>query len=183
LYGEESQLSDFAGGVDLTEIKVLLNQKDSENWEKDVLNFPKLRTYRTLKSQYGKESYVDNFLSKNRRSLIAQVRTGTSFLRIETGRYERQLAPNGQFEKLPVEKRTCRLCDQNEVEDEYHFLVKCKRYTSARVILRFNLEKIGGVFVENHELMVNLLSQRQFLAITADFIQYATDVRKTLESK
>ena len=183
LYGKESQLGDFLGGVNLPEVKLLLTQKDSENWKKDVENFPKLRTYRTLKSQFGKENYVDNFLSKNRRSLLAQIRTGTSFLRIETGRYERQIAANGQFEKLPVEKRICRLCDKNEIEDEFHFVMKCNQYTQARAILRHNLEKIGGVYEETTENLAHLLSEKRFLGITADFLQYALEIRKTLENK
>ena len=91
LYGAETELDHFLGGIDLTEARTLLSTKDQENWENEVKKFPKLRTYITLKDNFGKESYVDNFLSKNRRSLIAQLRTGTSFLRIETGRYERQM--------------------------------------------------------------------------------------------
>ena len=65
------------GGVDLSEIKNLLLKKDKDKWESEVVKYPKLRTYVTLKSEFGKEAYVDNFLSKNRRSLIAQMRTGT----------------------------------------------------------------------------------------------------------
>jgi hypothetical protein len=148
-----------------------------------VETFPKLRTYRTLKRQFGKESYVDNFLSKNRRSILAQMRTGTSFLRIETGRYERQVGANGRFEKLPAEKRLCRLCQANEIEDELHFLLKCKQYTQARVILRYNVEKLGGIYGENPENLAKLLSEKQFLGITADFLQFALEIRKTLESK
>ncbi len=167
----------------MEEIKLLLKTKSSEKWKIDVENFPKLRTYRTLKNQFGKENYVDNFLSKNRRSIIAQMRTGTSFLRIETGRYERQQGPNGKFEKLPIEKRTCRICKQSEIEDEFHFIIKCQSYTSARVILKFNFEKIGGVFEETPETMVKLLSEKQFLGITVDFLQNAIEIRKSSESK
>ena len=78
MYGAEIELDHFLGGIDLTEARTLLSTKDQENWENEVKKFPKLRTYITLKDNFGKESYLDNFLSKNRRSLIAQLRTGTS---------------------------------------------------------------------------------------------------------
>lgn len=58
------------GGIDLIEAKSLLATQDKENWNTEVKKFPKLRTYVTLKNSFGKECYVDNFLSKNRRSLI-----------------------------------------------------------------------------------------------------------------
>ena len=90
IYGQETQLDNFTGEIDLTEAKSLLSAKYEEDWNTEVKKIPKLRTYATLKTGFGKEDNVDNFLSKNRRSLIAQMRTGTSFVRIETGQYERE---------------------------------------------------------------------------------------------
>ena len=166
------------GGIDLTEAKTLLSTKYHELWDKEVKTFPKLRTYATIKTSFGKEHYVDNFLSKNRRSLIAQMRTGTSFLRVETGRYERQLNDDGRWEKLPIEKRTCRVCGKNEVEDELHFLLKCQAYTQPRTILRHQIEKNGGTYTENSDMLIHLLSQKSLLGITADYLQYAMELRK-----
>ena len=83
LYGKESQLGDFLGGVNLPEVKLLLIQKDSENWKKDVENFPKLRTYRTLKSQFGKENYVDNFLSKTEGHYLPKYEQGHLFCELK----------------------------------------------------------------------------------------------------
>ena len=176
LYGAEAQLDHFSGGIDLTEAKTLLSTKDQENWEKEVKRFPKLRTYITLKSKFGKEHYVENFLSKNRRSLIAQIRTGTSFLRIETGRYERQFK-DGKWESIPEENRTCLICGKKEIENELHFILKCPAYTQPRVILRHQVEKMGRVYTETPEMLKLLLSQKMFLGITADYLQYATDIQ------
>ena len=178
LYGEDVQTEHFMGGIDLAEAKTLLSTKDREHWDREVKNFPKLRTYATLKTSFGKEPYVDNFLSKNRRSLIAQIRTGTSFLRVETGRYERQLNDDGRWEKLPIEKRVCKICGKNEVEDELHFLLKCQAYTQPRAILRHQIEKKGGTYSETKEMLKHLLSDKIFLGITADFLQFAMELRK-----
>ena len=111
------------------------------------------------------------------------MRTGTSFLRIETGRYERQPSENGSWENLPVEKRICRVCKTEKVEDELHFLLKCPAYTQARIILRHNLEKQGIIYMENNEMLKKLLTEKNILGITADFLQYAIDIRKKSENK
>ena len=183
MYGENVNLNSFIGGVNLSEIKTLLDEKDSKDWKINVEKYPKLRSYRTFKTEFGKEPYVENFLSKNRRSTVAQIRTGTSFLRIETGRYERQVSENGNFEKLPVEKRICRICESGEVEDELHFMLKCNSYCQPRAILRFHLEKKGVVFDDSATFMGRLLSEKSLLSITADFIQYALEIRKATENK
>ena len=180
LYGEQAQFEQFMGGIDLTEAKSLLSTLDREHWDIEVKNKPKLRTYRTLKTCFEKEPYVDNFLSKNRRSLIAQLRTGTSFLRIETGRYERELK-EGRWEILPEEKRTCLICGKNEVENELHFLLKCQAYIQPRVILRHQIEKKGGAYTENQEMLSQLLSKKAYLGPTADYIQFALEIRNKKE--
>ena len=183
LYSDELTLNDVVGGLDLNEIKQKLYEIDQKKWKTDVEKFPKLRTYRLFKNEFGKENYTDHFLSKNRRSTIAQMRTGTSFLRIETGRYERQVGENGKLEKLPAEKRICKLCDSKTVEDELHFILKCEKYRQARSILRYNLEKKGVCFEESNALLCLLLSEKNLLGLTADYLEYALMIRKASESK
>ena len=100
LYGENKNFSNPLEKVYLNDIKKRLDEKDRTDWEKCVVNFPKLRTYRLFKTTFGREIYTEHFLSKNKRSILAQIRTGSSFLRVETGRYERQISPTtGKLEK------------------------------------------------------------------------------------
>jgi hypothetical protein len=49
---------------------------------------------------------------------------------IEKGRYA---SP-----KIPVENRLCTSCDLGEIEDEYHFMMKCKLYDDLREELLLN---------------------------------------------
>ena len=51
------------------------------------------------------------------------MRTGHHPLEIESGRYI----------KTPREQRLCKLC-MLDVEDEYHFVLKCDRYNGIRNI-------------------------------------------------
>ena len=39
---------------------------------------------------------------------------------------------NGHHFKMPLENRTCKLCDLNEIEDEPHFMIKCSYYSDFR---------------------------------------------------
>ena len=63
--------------------------------------------------------HVKNF--KYRRA-ISKLRLSNHPLRIETGRYYKEL----------VEERICLFCDLNHVETEKHFLLDCKLYKEER---------------------------------------------------
>jgi len=76
----------------------------------------KLRTYRKFKSSYQLESYLLNIPDLQVRKTLTRFRISNSSLRIETGR----------FEKIRSGERICQFCNSNEVDDEDHFLLKCK---------------------------------------------------------
>ena len=81
--------------------------------------------------------------SRRKRSLLAQFRMGILPIALETGR----------FKGLPIEERTCKLCEMKEKEDEMHVLCSCNLYHSIRnsmydsILQRhdnfFNLDKKG----------------------------------------
>ena len=53
---------------------------------------------------------------------MAQFRSGILPLKIETGRYT----------NIPWQFRICELCDMDDVEDEFHFMMCCTRYNNER---------------------------------------------------
>ena len=67
-------------------------------------------------------AHLNSNLLKFERSLISQLRLGILPLRIETGR----------FIGLEVQERLCEVCDNNQVEDEAHFLFDCETYNDLR---------------------------------------------------
>ena len=95
----------------------------------------KLRTYNTFKSSFNSEPYVYNIMPKSHRSAYAQFRCGTAPIKLETGRYE----------GLPVERRTCPLCN-NGVEDECHVLLVCPYYDAIRIQLFQQLSTVYDDF-------------------------------------
>lgn len=85
----------------------------STEWENSITNFPKLRTYKTFKSEYKCETYVELNLTRAERSILAQFRCGMLPLRIETWRIV------GEPEADCIYK----MCKSSYVENERHFLL------------------------------------------------------------
>ena len=53
---------------------------------------------------------------------MVKLRGGTNRLRIEKGRYRKE----------KVEERICLFCEEKEIEDEAHFMLTCRAYTTQR---------------------------------------------------
>ena len=92
-----------------------------ENWKRDVNNMPKLRTFKLLHS--NTQSYVRSVLSRQQRSAISRMRSGTYSLEIEKGRYR----------GTPANRSFCKACKSSSaVDDEKHFLIQCPQFLSKR---------------------------------------------------
>ena len=114
--------SGLALSVVLQTIEANLLLAYTESWKTSVIDMPKLRMYKTFKSEFKTEAYVKtNVLNKRQRSVIAKMRNGTYPLEIELGRYR----------GLSAENRTCKLC-KSEAETEEHFLLKCVKTDDIR---------------------------------------------------
>ncbi len=96
-----------------------------EEWKKEVVKKPKLRTYCLFKDNVDTEDYVSKINHRYERSLFSQFRHGILPLKIETGR----------FQKLSVEARCCEYCTDNAIEDEMHFICTCSLYNEIRIHL------------------------------------------------
>ena len=108
---------------------------------------PKLDSYRRWKAKLHYEPYLDMNDYSARRALT-ELRSGTSKLRVETGRWERigvaDRWPDPDNEggrALQRHERICRLCFTG-VEDERHFLLECPSYEQARSELLESLYRV-----------------------------------------
>jgi hypothetical protein len=70
----------------------------------------------------------------------ARFRVSSHNLSIETGRHE--------IPKIPLEERICDKCDNNEVEDELHSLLICRKNITARIKLFQNVSEQIPSFVD-----------------------------------
>ena len=65
---------------DINSTRNRLLDSHSTEWYTNLLKFPKLRTYRTFKTSFSTESYVELNLKRSERSVMAQFRCGILLL-------------------------------------------------------------------------------------------------------
>ena len=94
-----------------------------QNWFSVVDKSPVLTLYKHIKPDLEYEQYID-VLPSNLRFFITRFRISAHSLRIQTGRYARN--------RLDRNLRVCQLCQEQDVEDEFHFILKCTLFNSLR---------------------------------------------------
>jgi len=93
----------------------------------DINKYPKLRTYKLFKKDLRLESYLNYNLPKCLYRSIARFRLSSHNLHIELGRHKRPF--------VPADERICKRCDLNDIEDEFHCLMACRKWHDIRIDL------------------------------------------------
>ena len=93
------------------------------------MNRNKLRLYQKFKSSFSQEPYIDLVRNRNQRSWLTRMRVSAHSLHVETGRYANK----------PLNERICKYCPSNEIDDEYHFWLRCDTFNTKRTCLFGNL--------------------------------------------
>ena len=94
-----------------------------QEWHTVINSSPKLDYYAKFKENFCYEDYLDKSKNDTLRQSFSRLRLSSHSLEIETGRY------NG----VDRMNRLCKLCNQNLVETEYHFLLCCTQYRDIRI--------------------------------------------------
>lgn len=143
-----------------------LVQKHQISWRNSVLNMPKLRTYRNINETFCVQPYIKTNISRQDRSTIARLRCGVFPIELELGRYR----------GISVERRLCKMCSSNSIEDEKHLLIHCSKYD----VLRINF--VNKYEERNNCDFTNLSDDEKLkLILSADFkivAKYITDICK-----
>ena len=134
----------------------------------------KLGTYKLFKTSLKKENYLRLPLDKQSLFSFSRLRVSNHKLEIELGGYKNI---------LPIE-RYCRLCNLNQIEDEFHFIMSCSVYSQHREQLFQQIK----CFVPSFDTLP--LSEKFIFLIGADdpevlkpfikFVKKCSDVRKGL---
>ena len=109
--------------VFIIQFKQRLIDQYFQDWHNTIQETSKLYLYRTIKLSYGLDKYTCVLNIRKFRHLYCSFKIGSLDLHIQSGRYN----------NIPREQRLCKLCTL-EVEDEYHFLLKCPMYNELRNI-------------------------------------------------
>ena len=130
---------------------------------RDATKNPKLRTYIKFKENFKISSYLSQYMPRKLQKTMAQFRTSSHKLRIETGRYE----------GLSVLERTCEFCLNGEVDDEIHLLLKCKYHDLERMLFLKNVsiyKTIDSLSIENIFHLLMSSDDNDTIFQTANFI-------------
>ena len=87
---------------------------------KDILL---LLLYKYLKPVYSMENYLKCNYHRDLRQYLTKLRLSSHKFLVEMGRW---VITEDYHEKL------CTLCDENDIEDEYHILMKCNYFVNLR---------------------------------------------------
>ena len=90
-------------------------------WRSNMSLSSRGKTYQIYKEQISLERYF-NLLPDKLWKPILKFRTSNYYLPIETGRWN----------KIPLEDRICTLCNENDIADEFHYLLKCQFFNHPR---------------------------------------------------
>ena len=104
-------------------VQVFNREQDTfhEALSDDLKNSSKLKTLSILKTDFACESYLLSVTNVANRTALTKFRLSNHNLMIEKGRYE----------KLLLGDRSCPFCP-DQIEDEFHFLIKCPIYHELR---------------------------------------------------
>ena len=89
-----------------------------QNWFTDIENSSKLHCYRSFKTCFEYENYLNCVINDKQTIELTRLRCSSHHLLIEEGR----------FSSIPKENRICKLSNLNEIEDEFHFVLICPHY-------------------------------------------------------
>ena len=120
--------------------------------------------YKRFKSLFCYEEYIDKIENDALRKQFSCLRLTSHCLEIEFGRF------NG----VDRQNRLCKLCQQNVIESEYHFIICCPRYSEIR------RKYLGHISWPNVNKFINFMStkSKKTLINLAKFIKEAFKIRK-----
>ena len=117
-------------GITLNELKDMLRGiawgRVTEEWGRDLQGRPKPSIMKSM-CESGHRASCASVPNKVHRSILAKLRGGTAPFRIEAGRWR----------GLAREERICMhcTCSLGEVEDAYHWMMRCTAWAGSRTRL------------------------------------------------
>ena len=93
-----------------------------DEWHRDITKRSSLVLYRNLEDSFERSRYLDVMKITEFGNVLAKVRLSPHDLNIEQGRC-RNITRN---------ERKCLVCNLDEIQDEYHFILVCPLYHELR---------------------------------------------------
>ena len=103
-------------------IRTRIRDQFWQHWCSHINNTPMLEYYSMFKTSFGFEQYLECIINDKFRKSVSAFRISAHNLEIECGRYH----------NIPKNLRTCKLCNMQATESEFHFLLTCPAYRQLR---------------------------------------------------
>ena len=129
--------------------------------------------YSLFKHDYKISSYLDLIRNSANRKDLVKVRISNHKLMIKTGRYN-QTSRNDRF---------CPICNSGIIEDEFHFLFHCPKYSIPREKFYNHIQQNVVDFnqLSFTELMIKFMNSQNF-SVNSHFLKLCDDLRTNLLS-
>ena len=141
-----------------------------------IHSIKKLQFCSIFKQDYKISSYLGLTRNSIYRKDLMKLRISKYRLMIETGRYE----------QTPHKDRFCPVCNSGIIEDEFHFLLHCPKYSipKGKFNNQFQHNFVNFNKLSSTELIITLInSQKVFLhSHLLKFISLCNDLRNNLLS-
>ena len=138
----------------------------------DLQNSSKLKTLSILKDDLACKNYLLSVSNIANRTALTKFRLSNHNLMIEKGRYE----------NMQLCDRSCPFCP-DQIEDEFHFLVKCPIYTELRLKMLDDIKNIihGFYYPSDENFLFWFLLKNPLIANnTGNFIRLSMELRAFL---
>lgn len=121
--------SAFSMSRTMNAIKIKLSSRYMASFKSKINEetITKLITYTQFKASFKKEHYLSHSVDKRIVFAFSRLRASIHKLETESGRYK----------NIPLEELFCKLCNLNQVEDEYHFIMTCSICSESRDCIGF----------------------------------------------
>ena len=96
----------------------------TQNCREEINNSSRCIMYRDIKLTFGMESYLNNNVGRYLRIQMSKFRLSSHKLLVERGRWQKP--------KIIYANRKCTLCNNTEIQDEYHVAIICPHFQVLR---------------------------------------------------
>ena len=156
---------DFTVLYDLENIKKSLLSLSRTDWWKEASTKSKLKFYCDYKDRSDPTLLACTNISRMQRSLLAKLYSSTLPLQVEIGR----------FTNVDKEDRLCTVCNENKIEDEYHFLFSCAPLQWERSMYYTNhIQDIGTFMLWPDASKVSYLTSKPMIKSFAEYVEFQT---------
>lgn len=155
----------------VSHIVLQLQSKYSNYWKTKIEASTRLDFFSKIKQEFKEDQFLNDVKNFDLKKDYYKFRTSNHALFIETGRYCRPV--------LSREKRTCKFCNNNDIEDEMHLLFKCTLYADLRQTFMQNVTTVLEIVPDDQiNLTKALFTSKNTTILTANYIHKCFSRRK-----